>query len=636
MNRDTSKPSPPRTMRTDLDDWETDPDFIRDMDETTQRWGSSRTVGSIKMNDLIDQVRKDHQAMRDKFNHSSQRDHSEGFGGKFGVQHDRRDQSAHDYDYHEELSRHSSQEIRKVISSGNGNIPGSTGGSSHLKPVSEVKKYFRESKSQDIPRASPTKPTKPTPPPYPTSEGFKSRFASMSNANNSNNNTTTSSSSTRTFSPQPPQSEGYYSATGSKLSAENPTRHGVIRSTSPGRFEELSSTVTNRVIKEKKSSSSLSFGDTDGKDTGELSPAYKSIQEKINAFKREFEDIENKMSRKSDLSKVIKKTTNVEKFSNVEYLTRSGSDLSRSPDPMAASSYRSSSQQSSREPVKTKAKIYDPPQTSRPTSTSPSTAEQNDIPSSSIRSLSEKFETLCKEDSDNFRRQTEAKRKEFFDHIKSQVRQTRKNLDGFDTIDDDADDVIDKFMRSRTSPLSYNRGQTNQNNSHSSSSGGSGMKPKVYTKSETTKEEFVSKIVKENDKIIENETKKNVERSSSVHGSSDEDDSNNPSSISYIDRKLRSSPADREKTESPVDEIKRRVPIIDPKVSGAGLMARALYDYQASEPDELSFDVDDLITNVEKIDVGWYRGSIINKDGRKIEGLFPANHVKLLNDSGEY
>jgi hypothetical protein len=65
-------------------------------------------------------------------------------------------------------------------------------------------------------------------------------------------------------------------------------------------------------------------------------------------------------------------------------------------------------------------------------------------------------------------------------------------------------------------------------------------------------------------------------------------------------------------------------------------MARTLYDYQAAEDDELSFDSDDLITNIEKIHEGWYKGSITYKDGRKREGLFPANYAKLLNDFSEY
>nr|XP_021525405.1 src substrate cortactin isoform X4 [Aotus nancymaae] len=55
-----------------------------------------------------------------------------------------------------------------------------------------------------------------------------------------------------------------------------------------------------------------------------------------------------------------------------------------------------------------------------------------------------------------------------------------------------------------------------------------------------------------------------------------------------------------------------------------GITAVALYDYQAAGDDEISFDPDDIITNIEMIDDGWWRGVC---KGRY--GLFPANYVEL-------
>uniref|UniRef100_F6ZBN2 Src substrate cortactin n=1 Tax=Macaca mulatta TaxID=9544 RepID=F6ZBN2_MACMU len=55
-----------------------------------------------------------------------------------------------------------------------------------------------------------------------------------------------------------------------------------------------------------------------------------------------------------------------------------------------------------------------------------------------------------------------------------------------------------------------------------------------------------------------------------------------------------------------------------------GITAVALYDYQAAGDDEISFDPDDIITNIEMIDDGWWRGVC---KGRY--GLFPANYVDL-------
>uniref|UniRef100_A0A6Q2YPX4 Drebrin-like b n=1 Tax=Esox lucius TaxID=8010 RepID=A0A6Q2YPX4_ESOLU len=57
-----------------------------------------------------------------------------------------------------------------------------------------------------------------------------------------------------------------------------------------------------------------------------------------------------------------------------------------------------------------------------------------------------------------------------------------------------------------------------------------------------------------------------------------------------------------------------------------GLCARALYDYQAADDTEISFDPDDIITGIEMIDEGWWRG--YGPGGHF--GMFPANYVELV------
>ncbi|XP_004386144.1 drebrin-like protein isoform X1 [Trichechus manatus latirostris] len=59
---------------------------------------------------------------------------------------------------------------------------------------------------------------------------------------------------------------------------------------------------------------------------------------------------------------------------------------------------------------------------------------------------------------------------------------------------------------------------------------------------------------------------------------------------------------------------------------GKGLCARALYDYQAADDTEISFDPENLITGIEVIDEGWWRG--YGPDGHF--GMFPANYVELI------
>ncbi|XP_053125021.1 drebrin-like protein isoform X2 [Hemicordylus capensis] len=61
-------------------------------------------------------------------------------------------------------------------------------------------------------------------------------------------------------------------------------------------------------------------------------------------------------------------------------------------------------------------------------------------------------------------------------------------------------------------------------------------------------------------------------------------------------------------------------------LEGKGLCARALYDYQAADDTEISFDPENIITSIEMIDEGWWRG--YGPDGHF--GMFPANYVELL------
>merc|ERR1719419_1721769 len=63
---------------------------------------------------------------------------------------------------------------------------------------------------------------------------------------------------------------------------------------------------------------------------------------------------------------------------------------------------------------------------------------------------------------------------------------------------------------------------------------------------------------------------------------------------------------------------------IDAKKSGAGITAIALYDYQAMAEDEISFDPNDIISNIEMVDEGWWIGECHGRFG-----LFPANYVEV-------
>ncbi|XP_056592488.1 drebrin-like a isoform X1 [Triplophysa dalaica] len=56
------------------------------------------------------------------------------------------------------------------------------------------------------------------------------------------------------------------------------------------------------------------------------------------------------------------------------------------------------------------------------------------------------------------------------------------------------------------------------------------------------------------------------------------------------------------------------------------ICAKALYDYQAADETEITFDPGDVITGIEIIDEGWWRGYA--PDGHY--GMFPANYVEII------
>uniref|UniRef100_A0A1A8FE31 Drebrin-like b n=1 Tax=Nothobranchius korthausae TaxID=1143690 RepID=A0A1A8FE31_9TELE len=78
--------------------------------------------------------------------------------------------------------------------------------------------------------------------------------------------------------------------------------------------------------------------------------------------------------------------------------------------------------------------------------------------------------------------------------------------------------------------------------------------------------------------------------------------------------------------ESPQVEETNSYETVVNESSDRGICARALYDYQAADDTEISFDPEEIITGIEMIDEGWWRG--FGPDGHF--GMFPANYVELI------
>jgi len=73
-----------------------------------------------------------------------------------------------------------------------------------------------------------------------------------------------------------------------------------------------------------------------------------------------------------------------------------------------------------------------------------------------------------------------------------------------------------------------------------------------------------------------------------------------------------------------IEEVAEEQFILSP--DNPGIVAYALYDYQAAADDEISFDPGDEISHIEMIDEGWWKGF---HQPTVAYGLFPANYVQL-------
>ncbi|XP_041935548.1 hematopoietic lineage cell-specific protein isoform X1 [Alosa sapidissima] len=95
------------------DDWETDPDFENDVSEQEQRWGAKSIEGSgrkehISVAELRQNVSREHEVVKKKELEQGPKA-SYGYGGKFGVENDRMDKVAVGHSYVADVEQHSSQ-----------------------------------------------------------------------------------------------------------------------------------------------------------------------------------------------------------------------------------------------------------------------------------------------------------------------------------------------------------------------------------------------------------------------------------------------------------------------------------------------------------------------------------------------
>ncbi|CAH1794712.1 unnamed protein product [Owenia fusiformis] len=78
---------------------------------------------------------------------------------------------------------------------------------------------------------------------------------------------------------------------------------------------------------------------------------------------------------------------------------------------------------------------------------------------------------------------------------------------------------------------------------------------------------------------------------------------------------------------SPSWSKKEEVP--PPVMATKQIKVRALYDFEASDAEELTLKKGDIVTLIDKIDQNWWTGSIM-RGGVEKKGYFPSNYVEAF------
>jgi hypothetical protein len=74
--------------------------------------------------------------------------------------------------------------------------------------------------------------------------------------------------------------------------------------------------------------------------------------------------------------------------------------------------------------------------------------------------------------------------------------------------------------------------------------------------------------------------------------------------------------------ESPLSEVNVALHVL----RTTAFLIYSVFSWSAGGEDEISFDPDEIITNIEKIDDGWWMGT----NPRGETGLFPSNYVEEI------
>ncbi|XP_004537321.1 src substrate cortactin [Ceratitis capitata] len=564
------------------DDWETDPDFVNDVSEQEQRWGSKtvegsgRTAGAIDMEKLRFETEMADQEKKKK--EIEEQNPGYGYGGKFGVQTDRMDKSAVGHDYRASVEKHASQ---KDYSEGFGGkfgvqkdrVDKSAAGWDHIEKVE------KHASQKD----------------YAT--GFGGKFGVQSDRVDKSAVGWDHVEKVEKHESQKDYSKGFGGKFGIQEDRKDKSAMGWDHKEAPQKHE---SQIDHKVgfggkfgiQKDRMDKSAAGFNDTEKQQVG---TTYTKVKPNIEGAKpsnlrAKFENLaknsEEENRKRAEEQKRLREEKDrrdreeAAKKTVIENSPLPAADEARAPPPKGA---RTSILTGREGGISNAISAFN--QMQSPTTENPPVVRKEPITISKAEPVQ-----VIKQDEE-----------------KTESQPVSENLQKNATITAPPPDVIPSIeIQNVMTPPQL-------------SSPESPMREPVYE----NRESIEQKLLQQNQQVQQQQPEDLVEHQTLSKIEKDVGDTivekTTVSSNSVTSASAVPAPTEEEAIYSNSDNLADYI-------EDTGIHAIALYDYQAADDDEISFDPDDTITHIEMIDEGWWRGLCKNR-----YGLFPANYVQLLN-----
>uniref|UniRef100_A0A0K0EXG6 Cortactin (inferred by orthology to a D. melanogaster protein) n=1 Tax=Strongyloides venezuelensis TaxID=75913 RepID=A0A0K0EXG6_STRVS len=603
---------PAKPIIKDEDDWETDPDFVNDISERESRWGSKTVEGSGRLDTFDVSKLRDEVVVADEIIKQKQFEAmpkaSEGYGGKFGVQKDRVDNCAVDFSYEGKVEAHVSQKDYKT----------GFGGKFGVQKDRQDKSAATWDEKIEVPKHESQKDYK---------HGFGGQFGIQKDRQDKSAVGWDSHDKLQSHESQKDYKHGFGGQFGIQKDRQDKSAVGWDT------YEKVEAHESQKdykhgfggqfgVQKDRQDKSAVGWDSHEGLQSHESQKDYK------NGFGGQFGIQKDRQDKSAVGWDTHEKVEAHESQKDYKHGFGGQFGVQKDRQDKSAVGWDSHEGLQSHESQKDYKKGFEPSKRAGGISNLKSRFEQFQMGSNSDDAkVTQERERRRLEDEALRKREKElAAVREANEHNHTNISVNVDNVTTTNFKSYKSPDVMIGSIQKVTSPhTKYQIEEAHKNGVHSNNISKSSIEEKkenIVVPSFEKKESFVPPPAPSGNVMLINSLPKKNTSDSFDQNSSNDDEWNDDNAESLI---TKVQPPRSTFVPSGENLIKENVYSIDPLVpeTDNGVVAVALFEYEKQDEDEIGFDVDDIITNIEKVDVGWWRGTCKGQTG-----LFPANYVK--------